>query len=125
MMSPTELYLYSSTIRESSSNLQSKIWQLNEHWPTGGWGVIEYGTEGRNHSQVVGGRWKPLMHLLESSLFRDVIVACGKEDQCYVRNDGLETLYAVVSMESWALRETQASELYTHTISLKTESICE
>ena len=29
------------------------------------------------------------MHLLELALFRDQIVACGKGDICYVRNDGM------------------------------------
>jgi beta-mannosidase len=38
-----------------------QIWQLNENWPTGGWGAIEYGTQA--HGQVTGGRWKPLVSL--------------------------------------------------------------
>ena len=38
--------------------------------------------------QVLGGRWKPLHYMLESCLFKDVFVACGREGQCYVRNDG-------------------------------------
>ena len=33
-------------------------WQLNEIWPTGGWGVIEYGRESEDGSQIIGGRWK-------------------------------------------------------------------
>lgn len=65
------------------------------------------------------------MHLLESSLFRDVIVACGKEeDQCYVRNDGIDTIYATVSMESWSFREIHPKSLYTFTISLEAGNIC-
>jgi beta-mannosidase len=38
-----------------------QIWQLNENWPTGGWGAIEYGTEAQG--QVTGGRWKPLVSI--------------------------------------------------------------
>jgi len=63
------------------------IWQLNEIWPTGGWGSIEYGTPGKG--QVIGGRWKPLHHFLQSSVFADVMATCGKNGQCYVKNDGI------------------------------------
>ncbi|KAL3920780.1 MAG: hypothetical protein SGILL_003085 [Bacillariaceae sp.] len=64
--------------RRSKNMLGMLIWQLNENFPTGGWGVIEYSKKTADGSQIFGGRWKPLMHLLESSLFRDQIVACGK-----------------------------------------------
>ena len=37
------------------------VWQLNEIWPTGGWGSLEYGS--RRAGQVIGGRWKPLHYL--------------------------------------------------------------
>jgi hypothetical protein len=38
-------------------------WQLNENWPTGGWGSLEYavGTNGGDGG-VLGGRWKVLHH---------------------------------------------------------------
>ena len=46
--------------------LQSKtmLWQLNEVWPTGGWGSLEYGAA-NTAGQLIGGRWKPtiLFHL--------------------------------------------------------------
>ena len=32
------------------------LWQLNEIWPTGGWGSLEYGTPGHSAGQVIGGR---------------------------------------------------------------------
>ena len=40
------------------------VWQLNEIWPTGGWGSLEYGTVGYTPGQVVGGRWKPVSAIL-------------------------------------------------------------
>jgi beta-mannosidase len=60
--------------------------QLNEIWPTGGWGSLEYGTPSVQ-GQVVGGRWKPLHYLLKSSTFADVLVACGADGQCFLKND--------------------------------------
>ena len=32
-------------------------------------------------------RWKPLHYALESTLFADLLVACGSAGQCYARND--------------------------------------
>ena len=52
------------------------VWQLNEIWPTGGWGSIEYGSPGRL-GQVRGGRWKALHHFYDAFLFRDVLSACA------------------------------------------------
>jgi beta-mannosidase len=61
------------------------------------------------------------MHLLESSLFRDQIVACGKKGNCYVRNDGMNEVDATVSFEAWPMRMTESLEniktyLYNSTI---------
>ena len=102
------------------SLFESQIWQLNENWPTGGWGSIEYGTSGPG--QVVGGRWKPLMHLFESSLYRDVFAACGQDNRCYVRNDGINAVNATVHMEAWKLRGTQKVTM-THNAQLNAFSI--
>lgn len=41
--------------------------------------------------QVLGGRWKPLHHLLESHLYRPVIGVCGADGSCYVRSDDAMT----------------------------------
>ena len=57
-------------------------WQLNDQWPTGGWGSLEYGTAGVA-GQVVGGRWKPLHYLYRRSLYADVIASCGAGGECY------------------------------------------
>ena len=51
------------------------LWQLNEIWPTGGWGSLEYGTPVAG--QVIGGRWKILHNFLRQSSFVDVFVGCG------------------------------------------------
>lgn len=85
-------------------------WQLNEIWPTGGWGSLEYGTPtiltgdanmttGAG-SQILGGRWKPLHYVLKKHLYGQMSAACGvwkdwnywKDDKnftslCFVRND--------------------------------------
>ena len=52
-------------------------WQLNEIWPTGGWGSLEYGTVGWTKGQVLGGRWKPLQYWYRSTVFTDVMATCG------------------------------------------------
>lgn len=65
------------------------VWQLNEIFPTGGWGSLEYGSaRGPTPGQVLGGRWKPLHSWYATALFRDLIVACGAAGACYARNDG-------------------------------------
>ena len=56
-------------------------------WPTGGWGSLEYGSVGFTPGQVLGGRWKPLHHLMANHLYRDVISVCGSAGFCYVRSD--------------------------------------
>jgi beta-mannosidase len=89
--------------RRSKNMYGMLIWQLNENFPTGGWGCIEYAKRTQDGSQIMGGRWKPLMHLLESSLFRDQIVACGRKGDCYVRNDGMNTVDAIITFEAWPI----------------------
>lgn len=81
------------------------MWQLNEIWPTGGWGSLEYGSPVAG--QVFGGRWKILHNFLRQSSFADVFVGCGiatsstdagveiansstvgaANPLCYIRND--------------------------------------
>ncbi len=100
------------------------IWQLNENWPTGGWGCIEYGPVDQSGDQVIGGRWKPLMHLLESSLFRDVMVACGVDNQCFIRNDGQGILSTRISLESWHLGDIEPIQTYNLSVLLKEDTLC-
>eukprot|EP00928_Gymnodinium_smaydae_P055534 TRINITY_DN39049_c0_g1_i1.p1 TRINITY_DN39049_c0_g1~~TRINITY_DN39049_c0_g1_i1.p1 ORF type:complete len:546 (-),score=69.40 TRINITY_DN39049_c0_g1_i1:180-1643(-) len=72
-------------MRRSKNTLGIIVWQLNEIWPTGGWGSLEYGTP--VPGQVIGGRWKPLHYFYRRSLFADVMASCGKSGKCYVKND--------------------------------------
>ena len=65
-------------------------WQLNEIWPTGGWGSLEYGSAASPGS-LRGGRWKPMHNWFERHLFADVMAACGRPYRsqkfaCYVSN---------------------------------------
>jgi len=72
--------------RRARNELGILVWQLNEIWPTGGWGSLEYGTPVAG--QVLGGRWKPLHYLYARSVFADVVAVCGEGGACYVKNDG-------------------------------------
>ena len=84
-MVSTALYLKQQIETMRSSNLWGALlWQLNEIWPTGGWGSLEYGTPGAG--QVVGGRWKPLHYWFRSYLYADVMATCDGEGLCFVRN---------------------------------------
>jgi beta-mannosidase len=73
--------------RRAQNQLGLLVWQLNEIWPTGGWGSLEYGTAAPG--QVVGGRWKPLHYFYRRSLLADVMAACGAAgaNNCYIKND--------------------------------------
>jgi len=74
-------------VRRAQNHWGSITWQLNEIWPTGGWGSLEYGTVGFTPGQVIGGRWKPLHHLMADHLYKDQIAVCGADGTCYIRND--------------------------------------
>ena len=61
------------------------VWQLNEIWPTVGWGSLEYGPapgEGSSPGQLQGGRWKPLHYFYKQSLMTDVMATCGAAGAC-------------------------------------------
>jgi len=89
-------------MRRSENSFGILVWQLNENWPTGGWGLLEYSST--LPGQMVGGRWKPLMHLLGSTLLADVFAACGRNNNCYVRNDGVDPVNATVALEAWNIK---------------------
>eukprot|EP00658_Telonema_sp_P-2_P037323 TRINITY_DN26848_c0_g1_i1.p1 TRINITY_DN26848_c0_g1~~TRINITY_DN26848_c0_g1_i1.p1 ORF type:complete len:858 (-),score=160.40 TRINITY_DN26848_c0_g1_i1:403-2976(-) len=93
-------------------------WQLNEIWPTGGWGSLEYGTVGWTPGQVLGGRWKPLHYLLKSSLYADVMATCGAGAACYVVNDGVKAVDAVVEISAISLRNSSTKPICSHTAQL-------
>lgn len=106
--------------------------QLNEIWPTGGWGSLEYGTVGKGFTkgQVKGGRWKPLQYWFKSSLFADVIATCGTSagprrgppgpPTCYVRNDRADqTFEGQVALTTFELNGNgSAIDLLTVNVSL-------
>lgn len=73
--------------RRSDNQFGTVTWQLNEIWPTGGWGSLEYSSTGFTQGQVLGGRWKPLHYWFAQHLYRDQITACGSDGRCYFRND--------------------------------------
>jgi len=74
-----------------SNCLGTLEWQLNELWPTGGWGSIEYGSAASPGS-LRGGRWKPMHYWFRNHIFADVMAACGFAGRarsnltCYVNN---------------------------------------
>jgi hypothetical protein len=81
------LWMKSEIEKRRSDNQHGLLtWQLNEIWPTGGWGSVEYGYNAQQ-GQVVGGRWKPLHYMYTAHLFRDQIAVCGRDGRCVVRND--------------------------------------
>ena len=97
------------------------LWQLDEIWPTGGWGTVEYG--GQYPGQVVGGRWKPAHHWLVQHLYEDVIISCGlpiRTDPsgfllCYVKLDayrGAGNMTAVIDVVQLA----DSTQRTTHTV---------
>jgi hypothetical protein len=83
-----ELQQKSDIEARRSANAQGTVtWQLNEIWPTGGWGSLEYGTVGYTDGQVLGGRWKPMHYQFESHLYRDAVIICGDAASCLLKND--------------------------------------
>lgn len=48
-------------------------------------------------------RRKPILYLLETSLFKDVIATCGQKGACYCRNDGMISLSGTIQIERWNL----------------------
>ncbi len=91
-------------------------WQLGEIWPTGGWGSVEYGTVGWLDGQVLGGRWKPLHHVMEQHLYRDVVAVCGADAACFVKNSNpLEDVFGqlhAVLFDIQTQKETHVASTY-------------
>eukprot|EP00979_Chaetoceros_neogracilis_P017071 scaffold10175_cov268-Chaetoceros_neogracile.AAC.27 len=92
------------TIEElrSKNSFGTLIWQMNDNWRSGGWGILEYD----GHLDDIG-RWKPLMYLLQRSLFRDVFATCGASidgiaGSCYIRNDGVAQFDGNLLVEKWS-----------------------
>jgi beta-mannosidase len=103
-------------VRRSKNEFGTLTWQLGEIWPTGGWGSLEYGTIGWLDGQVLGGRWKPLHHIMEQHLYRDVIAVCGADALCFVKNSNpLEAAFGkfqAVLFDLHRQHETEISSTY-------------
>eukprot|EP01045_Picozoa_sp_COSAG04_P023270 COSAG04_NODE_2740_length_3655_cov_1.514623_5_plen_174_part_01 len=93
-----------------------QVWQYNECWPTGGWGSIEYGFPSRG--QVIGGRWKPLHHWYQQSLYADVMATCGQGGICYVKNDGCREFTGTLNVTSIDFASGNATVLKAQAVSL-------
>merc|ERR1712070_76478 len=93
------------------------IWQLNEIWPTGGWGSVEYGNP-NFPGQVIGGRWKPLHYWYRNSLFADVMATCGQDGQCYIRNDSPWAFEGKLTLRSTSFADAKVSVLHERSLSL-------
>ena len=98
------------------------IWQLNEIWPTGGWGSLEYGTTVLGQTgQVLGGRWKPLHHWLQTSLFTDVLISCGSPSStifCLIKNDNISPLQGQLLISALDVTTSQLTTVYNQPQSL-------
>ncbi len=65
-----------------------QIWQLNEIFPTGGWGSIETASDVIGSGQLRGGRWKATHYALKNVLYRDSFLSCSDDARCVMRRDG-------------------------------------
>jgi hypothetical protein len=98
--------------QRASNTLGLLLWQLNEVWPTGGWGTLEYSRSPRAPStrgQLLGGRWKPAHHWLREHLFAQVMAVCGAAGRCYVRSDAHEPVNVTVAACARALGASAAA----------------
>jgi len=96
----------------------SLVWQLNEIWPTGGWGSLEYGSEVAG--QVTGGRWKPIHYWMRKSVFTDVLIGCGTQGNlgnslwCYVKNDSPQSLAGTLSVQAVGFSDASTTNLFSN-----------
>lgn len=103
----------------ASNSYGTLIWQLNENWPTGGWGLVEYGGRMTEHGQVFGGRWKPIMYYLKRGLFQDVFAVCGRGGNCFIRNDGISNFVGRIMIESWHLSTGASTMVMNRTVTIQ------
>jgi len=104
-------------VRRAGNTFGTIVWQLNEIWPTVGWGSIEYGTP-TEPGQVVGGRWKPLHHFYEQSMFVDIMATCGSLATCYVKNDSPYPVSGTVKTQLIHFSTGQSTPLNSVKVSL-------
>jgi len=114
-----QAFIYKGYIEQhrSTNTFGLQIWQLNEIWPTGGWGTVEYGNP-TYPGQVVGGRWKPAHHWLRENLYTDVIISCGKDSSnnvdllCYAKNDAYAAHVVDIIIMANSLTDGQLTPIY-------------
>lgn len=68
-------YPQSAPAASSMNTFGIIVWMLNEIWPTGGWGSLEYSQA--QVGSVLGGRWKPLHYFFRRTLFTDQFATCS------------------------------------------------
>jgi len=104
-------------LTRSQNRFGTLVWQLNEIWPTGGWGSIEYGNKDIQ-GQVIGGRWKPLQHWFAQSIFTDVTATCDGAGLCYVRNDGISRFEGTLVLAAHSFADGSESTLLTKPLAM-------
>ena len=119
-MTGVALHLKSVIEYQRSKNIFGNLlWQFNENWPTGGWGVVEYGLDNLP-GQVLGGRWKILAHMLHTSLFQTTMASCGAEGKCFVKHNGMRDIDEVkVEVVKYNVVSGESENLTSHVFSLK------
>lgn len=93
------------------------VWQLNEIWPTGGWGSLEYGN-GVFPGQVLGGRWKPLHYWYRQTIFADIISSCDGTGLCYVKNDSPLPFAGIVTLNVTTFSTAEAIKVHQEPVSM-------
>merc|ERR1740121_939380 len=95
--------------RRAHNQFGCLTWQLNEIWPTGGWGSLEYGSPVKG--QVLGGRWKPLHYFFKRSLYSEVMATCGGQGECFAKNDAPLPFEGTCSIKALEFASGESKEL--------------
>jgi hypothetical protein len=113
------LWVKSDVEAARATNTWGKLaWQLNDVYPSGSWGSLEYGPLGRK-GQVVGGRWKILHYMHAQTIFADVLPACSTDGACYLKNDGSKPFVGSVNVSLLHLATGAAEAISSTSISLR------
>jgi beta-mannosidase len=107
-----------------------QIWQLNEIWPTGGWGSMvkcwpflffllkvssqETAALAYLKGQYMGGRWKPFQYGLRDHLYRERFVFCGGGGLCFVKNDQSTKAQFNITLSSIDLKSGEIKLISNH-----------
>ena len=117
--------------RRGSNTWALLTWMLNEIWPTGGWGSLEYGSAGQKKAcvaaggnsvpcgHVTGGRWKPLHHFFASSVFAPRTAALCANGSVYARNDAPGAFAGQLTVETIELTGRADRTLLRHDLALE------